>query len=298
MVIGGLGGYLFGKLSKWLINGIKLDFEGLYPVLVIALMFITFSSTDVIGGNGFLAVYVCAVYLGNHEIIHKKSVLKMFDGLAWLMQIILFLTLGLLVYPSHIVPVIEHGLLISIFLILVARPISVFISLSFFKINFRKKMFLSWVGLRGAVPIVFATYPLIAGIDKADLIFNIVFFVSLTSVLLQGTTLGKIADWLHVSLPQNLKRKEPIDELVAETMKTAMHEIKLDEENKCVGKKLVELNFPKSAIIAMIKRKDKFFTPNGSTILQSNDVLIIISNTEQSIDEVYSCLKINRNREE
>jgi cell volume regulation protein A len=122
--------------------------------------------------------------------------------------------------------------------------------------------------------------------------------VSLTSVLLQGTTLGKIADWLHVSLPQNLKRKEPIDELVAETMKTAMHEIKLDEENKCVGKKLVELNFPKSAIIAMIKRKDKFFTPNGSTILQSNDVLIIISNTEQSIDEVYSCLKINRNREE
>lgn len=163
MILGGIAGIAFGVLSKYIINKIKLDFEGLYPVLVIALMLITFSATDFVGGNGFLAIYICAVYLGNQDLIHKKTILKMFDGLAWLMEIILFLTLGLLVFPSQIVPYIGIGLLISIFLIAVARPIGVFISLMFFKMKLRRRFYISWVGLRGAVPIVFATYPLLAG---------------------------------------------------------------------------------------------------------------------------------------
>ena len=133
MSIGAVAGFLFGKLSKLVINKIKLDFEGLYPVLVIALMFITFSTTDALGGNGFLAIYICAVYLGNSNLIHKKTILRMFDGLAWLMQIVLFLTLGLLVFPTQIVPYMGIGLLISLFLIFVARPIGVFISLMFLK---------------------------------------------------------------------------------------------------------------------------------------------------------------------
>ena len=126
MILGSIAGFAFGKLSKLIINKIKLDFEGLYPVLVIALMFITFSATDFIGGNGFLAIYICAVYLGNQELIHKKTILKMYDGLAWLMQIVLFLTLGLLVFPSQIIPYFGVGILISLFLIIVARPLSVF----------------------------------------------------------------------------------------------------------------------------------------------------------------------------
>ena len=174
MVFGGIAGFIFGKLSKFIINKIKLDFEGLYPVLAIALMFITFSTTDFLGGNGFLAIYICAVYLGNQNLIHKKTILKMYDGLAWLMQIILFLTLGLLVFPTQIYPVIGIGLLISLFLIIVARPVAVFLSLVFFKMKLRRRSYISWVGLRGAVPIVFATYPLIAGIEKANMIFNIV----------------------------------------------------------------------------------------------------------------------------
>jgi len=182
MAVGGLTGFLMGKASKLIINRIKLDFEGLYPVLVITLMFFTFASADFLGGNGFLAVYLCAVYLGNHSLIHKKTILKMYDGLSWLMQIILFLTLGLLVFPSHIIPVMGIGLLISAFLILVARPFSVFLSMAFFRMNFSRRTFISWVGLRGAVPIVFATYPLLAGIDKADMIFNIVFFISVSRI--------------------------------------------------------------------------------------------------------------------
>lgn len=133
MIFGSIAGFAFGKISKFIINKIQLDFEGLYPVLVIAIMFITFSATDFVGGNGFLAIYICAVYLGNQDLIHKKTILKVYDGLAWLMQIVLFLTLGLLVFPTHVFPVVGIGILISIFLILIARPISVFISLIFSK---------------------------------------------------------------------------------------------------------------------------------------------------------------------
>jgi cell volume regulation protein A len=144
----------------------------------------------------------------------------MFDGLAWLMQIVLFLTLGLLVFPSHIVPVIGIGILVSLFLILVARPLGVFLSLIPFKMKLRRRLYISWVGLRGAVPIVFATYPLLAGIEKADMIFDIVFFISLTSVLIQGTTLTKIAKWLHVALPEKAKPKAPVDIFLSEHAKT------------------------------------------------------------------------------
>src|SRR5690606_2371730 len=184
MILGGIAGFAFGRLSKIIVNNIKLDFEGLYPVLVIALMFITFSATDFVGVSGFLAIYIWAVYLGNQELIHKKTILKMYDGLAWLMQIVLFLTLGLLVFPSQIIPYFGIGLLISLFLIFVARPVGVVLSLMFFKLTLRRRFYISCGGIRGAVPIVFANDPLLAGIEKTNMIFDIVFFISVTSVLI------------------------------------------------------------------------------------------------------------------
>lgn len=296
MILGGLAGYVFGKLSKFIINRIKLDFEGLYPVLVIALMFITFSATDFVGGNGFLAIYICAVYLGNQNLIHKKTILKMYDGLAWLMQIVLFLTLGLLVFPTHIFPVMGIGLLISLFLIIIARPVGVFISLIFFKMKLRRRFYISWVGLRGAVPIVFATYPLLAGIDKADMIFNIVFFVSVTSVILQGSTLSVVAKWLHVALPEKVKPLSLTERFIMELPKTAMKEIDISPNCFAVDKKIVELNFPKNALIAMIKRKEKYITPNGSTVIEANDKLIVLSENQQGIDAVFDCLDISQEK--
>ncbi|WP_158858430.1 potassium/proton antiporter [Lunatibacter salilacus] len=293
MILGGIVGYLFGRLSKIIINRIKLDFEGLYPVLVIGLMFLTFSATDFIGGNGFLAIYICAVYLGNQDLIHKKAILKMFDGLAWLMQIVLFLTLGLLVFPSHVFPVMGLGLMISLFLIFVARPIGVFISLIFFKMKIRRRFYVSWVGLRGAVPIVFATYPLLAGIEKADMIFNIVFFISLTSILIQGTTLSMVAKWLHVSLPEKAKPIKPTDAFLAEYPRTIMKEIKINPENPIIGTRIVDLNFPKTAIIAMIQQGDKFITPSGSTVIEENEILIVLSDNQQGLAKVYECLHVD-----
>lgn len=290
MLFGGALGFAFGKLSKIIINRIKLDFEGLYPVLAIALMFITFSATDFLGGNGFLAIYVCAVYLGNKYIIHKKTIMKMYDGLAWLMQIVLFLTLGLLVFPSQIVPYFGIGLLISVFLILVARPMAVFLSLSFFKIDIRSKLYLSWAGLRGAVPIVFATYPLLAGIDKANMIFNLVFFIAVTSVIIQGTTLNIFAKWLKVALPEEEKPLAEIDKLILDLPKSSLKEFKIEPEYYASNKRVVDLNFPQSAFIVMIERNGVYLRPGGSTVIEANDLLMVLADEAKDFDLVKECL--------
>lgn len=290
MLVGGFAGLGFGMLSKRIINRIHLDFEGLYPVLVIALMFVTFSATDFVGGNGFLAIYICAVYLGNQELIHKKTILKMYDGLAWLMQIVLFLTLGLLVFPTQVFPVMGIGLLISLFLIIVARPVSVFLSLMFFKMQTRRRFYISWVGLRGAVPIVFATYPLLAGIDKAPMIFNIVFFVSVTSVLIQGTTLGVVARWLHVALPERIKPISESEKLIIDLPKSTLQEIEILPHFQAVNKRIVDLNFPRSAFIVMIKRDDVYLRPGGSTVIQPNDTLMVLADREEDFIQVHERL--------
>lgn len=290
MILGGIAGFAFGRLSKFIINKIKLDFEGLYPVLVIALMFITFSATDFVGGNGFLAIYICAVYLGNQDLIHKKTILKMYDGLAWLMQIVLFLTLGLLVFPTQVVPYIGIGLLISLFLIFVARPVGVFLSLIFFKMKLRRRFYISWVGLRGAVPIVFATYPLLAGIEKANMIFNIVFFISVTSVLIQGTTLSIVAKWLNVALPEKVKPISEIDKLILDLPKSSLQEFEVLPDYYAVNKRIVDLNFPKSAFIVMIKRNSEFIRPGGSTIIEAKDNLMVLADSPEDFEKVNHCL--------
>ncbi len=290
LIIGGISGFLLGKLGKYIINSIRLDYEGLYIVLVIALMFFCYSATDFMGGNGFLAVYLSAVMLGNVELIHKKKFIKSFDSFAWLMQIVLFLTLGLLVFPSKIVPVIGIGIVISLFLIMFARPVGVFISLIFFRVQNRSRWFISWVGLRGAVPIVFATYPLISGVEKAQMIFNIVFFISITSVLIQGTTLPLVARWLHLSLPEKLKYRTQADLELSDSIKSLLTEIVIPTESPVIGKQIVELELPKTALISMIQREDKFITPNGSTTLSAGDKLYVLSEDDISLKKVFLCL--------
>ena len=198
MAVGCVLGYLLGRGIVWLINRIRLDYEGLYPVLTLTLMLLVYGGTASLHGNGFLAVYIAGLVVGNSDFVHKRSLMRFHDGMAWLMQIAMFLTLGLLVFPSQIVPVIGTGLVVALFLMLVARPVSVFVSLAFSKLRWREKAFVGWVGLRGAVPVILATFPLLAGLPKAPTIFNLVFFIVLFSVMLQGTTLGLAAKWLGV----------------------------------------------------------------------------------------------------
>ncbi|MCS7005292.1 MAG: potassium/proton antiporter [Cytophagales bacterium] len=289
MIIGGTAGFLFGYASKNIINKITLDFQGLYPVLVISLMFFTFSFTDLIGGNGFLAVYICALYLGNQEFIHKKTVIKFFDGFAWLMQIILFLTLGLLVVPSHVFPVMGIGLLLALLQMFVARPISVLLSLLPFQMNLKAKLYISWVGLRGAVPIVFATYPLMAGIEKAEFIFNIVFFITVVSVLGQGTSIIPVAKWLGV-----LKREESEETSHADDHKAAMKKFRIPSKNPIIGNRIVDLNFPQQATIALIRRENNYVIPHGNTVLEANDLLIVLAESEKVFKEVERTLHLSQ----
>lgn len=283
MLLGAACGYGGGKLMVFVVNRINLDVAGLYPVLVTSLMFFVFSSTDAIGGNGFLAVYLSAIILGNSNLIHKKSLIKFFDGIAWLMQIVMFLALGLLVFPSRMMPIIGEGLLISLFLMLVARPLAVFVMLLRSKdLNMRKKWFISWVGLRGAAPIVFATYPLIAGVHYADTIFNLVFFISVSSVLVQGTTLTQVARWLHVDVPEKVKRRFPLDLELREDSKSELVEFDIPEGSEAVGKRIVQLNLPKSSLIVLIHRQDKYLNPDGDTVIQAGDHLLVLADRKES----------------
>jgi len=292
MAIGGLLGISLGWLMGYTINKVALETEGLYPVLIMAMIFFTFAITDLAGGNGFLAVYLSALVLGNTNFLHKKSIIRFYDGQAWLMQIIMFLTLGLLVFPTHIAPIAGTGILIALALIFLARPIGVFVSLSFFKMRLREKLFISWVGLRGAVPIVFATYPLIAGVAKADLIFHLVFFISASSVLLQGYTLPIVAKWLKVTVPQKAKKITEYDMEVYDTVKSELVEVILPGNSQAVGRPIVKLKIPKSALIVLLVRDGKYIQPNGSTILEENDKLLLLANNKSALHEIYQALGV------
>lgn len=278
-IFGALAGILSGYISTTIINRIRLGYEGLYSVLVVTLMFFTFSATDYIGGNGFLAVYVAALYIGNQNLIHKNTIIKFFDGFEWLMQIILFLTLGLLCFPSQIIPFIGTGLLIAAFLMFIVRPISVYLCLFPFKVNKRYKLFISWVGLRGAVPIVFATYPMLAGVGKASIIFNIVFFISFTSLLIQGTSLAKMAKWLNVVV----SGEEGGDGIAEEPALSERMEVKLTVESELGGKKIMEIDFPSNTRILCINRNGKYIIPSGDTQLQALDELTILTPDKDAV---------------
>jgi cell volume regulation protein A len=273
-----------------IINWIKLEFEGLYSVLLITLVLFTFAFSNFIGGNAFLSVYVSACILGNRDFIHKKSLIKHFDGQAWMMQIIMFITLGLLVFPKQILPYLGLGILLSVLLIFVARPLSVFLSLAFFRQDFRKKVFVSWVGLRGAVPIVLAIYPLTAGVGKANIIFNLVFFISVTSVIIQGSTIPLVARWLKLSLPVNIRKKSVLDLELGWRTKTVYKVFDIGPGYNCIGKTVVDLGLPASIIIALVERNNKYFIAEGSTRLNSGDKLYVMADDAKSIEKLYICL--------
>lgn len=198
LMVGLIMGLLIGWLAAKLITRLNLDIEGLYRVFTIALVLFSYGLTTILGGSGFLAVYLTGLLLGNCPVQRVDRLSRFHDGLAWLMQIAMFLILGLLVFPSRLPAIMVDGLLITGIVVFIARPLSVFIALLFTKMSVREKLFVSWVGLRGAVPIVLATFPLLAGLPKATTLFDLVFFVVLASVLLQGTSVSYVAKWLKV----------------------------------------------------------------------------------------------------
>lgn len=278
MTIGALMGYFFGKTLVYIFNNMKLYFEGLYLVMSIGVVLFIYSLTQKIEGNGFLAVYIAGVVLGNHKFIFKKSLMVMHDGLSWLMQSAMFLTLGLLVYPSKIMNVALPGILIASFMIILARPISVFLSLAFSKLKVREKTLISWVGLRGSVPVVMATYPLVAGLDKTGLIFNLVFFIAITSLIFQGTSIPLVSKLLRVDNPAEPEKKNysstpgHLSEIVT---------VDVPHRSPALGKTIVDLDLPEQKILVVgIERNNEVIIPRGSTTLEAGDKVSVMANDE------------------
>lgn len=290
MILGAGVGILMGVAMHRIINWIKLYYEGLYSVLLITLVIFTYSFSNVIGGNAFLSVYISACILGNRDFIHKKSLTKHFDGQAWMMQIVMFIMLGLVVFPKQILPFFGLGILISALLIFVARPLSIFISLAFFKLDFRKKLFISWVGLRGAVPIILAIFPLTAGVEKSNIIFNLVFFISVTSVLIQGSTLPFVAKLLNLAVPVNIRKKSVLDLELGWKSKSVYNVVPVESGFNCIGKSIVELGLPASIIIAMVERNNKYFISDGSTRLNAGDKIYVMADDLKSMDKLYAIM--------
>ncbi len=274
---GGVIGYALGRFSVWLINRIGLSNSSLYPILLLSIVFITFTITDRLKGNGYLAVYIAGAVVGNSKLVFRKEITTFMGGLTWLFQIIMFLTLGLLVNPHEMLDVAGVALLIGIFMILVARPVSVFLCLLPFRnLTNRARLFISWVGLRGAVPIIFATYPVLAKIEGSQQLFNIVFFITLLSLLLQGMTISRIARWLHLDLPQEKEGNDFGVELPDE-IDTRLRDLTLTADMLASGNKLANMSIPKGHLVMLVKRGSEFIIPNGQMELHEGDKLLIIS---------------------
>ena len=265
--VGAIAGFLLGRLAVLIIN------------------------KTLCKGNGYLAVYIAGLVVGNAKIVHKKSMGTFFDGFAWLWQIVMFLTLGLLVNPHELLPVTGVGVMVGVFMILIARPISVFLCLIPYKnFSFKGKLYISWVGLRGAVPIIFATYPMIAGIEHAGMFFNIVFFITILSLLIQGTTVTQAAKWLD--MVDEPERKDEFGIELPEEIKSAMSEIDITPAVLSHGNKLMQLTLPDHTLAVMVKREGRYFIPKGNTELKENDKLLMISDNDEALLQAYDSLGV------
>jgi len=297
LIVGAALGFFLGKLAVYAINNSHIGNSSLYPILVFTFCIFIFSSAYFLKGNSYLAVYVGGLVIGNSKLVHKRTSLKFFDGLAWMSQLLMFLTLGLLVNPHELVPIIIPGLIISFIMIFISRPVSVFISLlPFRKIYFKDKLFLSWVGLRGAVPIIFAIIALAENVPYARLIFNIVFFCTLVSLVIQGTTLPSMAKWLKLTdKRKRFLKLENFDIELSEDIKSVTSEISISAQTLINGNRLMDLSLPDKTIVVLVKREGKYFVPTGITDLKENDILLVITDDYNALMETYANLGIKKN---
>lgn len=294
LVIGVAAGWTIGKVAVWVVNHIKIDNDELYPILVLTFCLFIFSATHLVHGNSFLAIYIAGLVMGNSKFIHKRSSLNFFDELAWMSQLMMFLMLGLLVNPHELIPLIVPGLIISMVMIFVARPVTVLITLlPFRKVTLRDKGYISWVGLRGAVPIILAITPLAADVPQARIMFNLVFLCTLMSLLIQGTSLASMAKWMNLlQKPKIVKKVKNFDVDFSDDLKSITTEIEVEPSVLYNGNKLMDLSLPENTLVVMIRRNNNYFIPKGNTALHVGDKLLIITNDHESLKETYRQLHV------
>jgi potassium/hydrogen antiporter len=277
MGVGLVAGWLLARGVVSLINRLHLEYDGLYPVLTVAFVLITYEGTAWLGGSGFVATYVAGLTVANAEFLHKRSLLRFHDAVAWLMQISMFVLMGLLVFPSHVIPVAGQAVLVATVLMLVARPVAVLVTLLPFRVPVRDIAFVSWVGLRGATPIILATFPLVAGIPDAETIFNVVFFVVLLSVLAQGTTIPAAARRLGVAAPLAASDRYTFDAIIAGDEGHGLRQLTIVQGAPAVGRAVVSLGLPAGVLLALLYRDGRIIVPQGGTTLEAGDRVLLLA---------------------
>ncbi len=290
IAVGFAAGFAIGRLGANTINRIRLESEGLYPVLSVTIALLSYSVAASLGGSGFLSVYVAGLIIGNRNLIHRNSVRVFNNGIAWLMQITMFLVLGLQVFPSQLPSVAVPGLLIAAFLMFIARPLSVFAALPTRRFSWRERLFISWAGLRGAVPVVLATFPFLSGMKEAGIIFNVVFFVALTSLLIQGTTLNPAARFLHVGSPLATRPSFPIQFNPTEFTDKELVELTVRAGAPADGRRIMDLGLPARTLVVLVGRSNQFVAPEGGTVLRHGDVASVLT-TREHLPAVRSILE-------
>lgn len=272
-------GLVLSKLAVIVLRNIEFEIEGLYPIFSVAVAILSYSICEFIGGNGYLSVFVAGIVIGNSNIPNKKVLENFFDGLSWIMQIMLFFMLGLLSFPSQIPSIAFQGITISLFLIFIGRPIAVFSILTWFKVPLKQQLFISWVGLRGAASLVFAIYAITKSPAIENDIFHIIFFVALFSVAIQGTLIPLVAKKL------DLICDEPIDNedtnIIKNEFENYMVEIKVDKNNNWMNKAIMDCEIPEDVLIVMIKRDGNIILPKGFAMIELNDILVISSRNNE-----------------
>ena len=285
ILLGGMVAVVLAKLSIYLLRHFKFEIEGFYPIFMTAIAVLAYSLSEHLGGNGYLCVYITGIIIGNAKIPHKKSIFQFLDGISWLMQIMLFFLLGLLAFPSKIPSVIGKGILISIFMILVARPVAIFSILYWFKVPIKQQIFIAWVGIRGAASIVFAIFAETYGVSMNNDIFHIIFFIALFYVVVQGTITPKLAKKLDLIDNEESVFKTFND--YKEDKSTSLVEFTIDEHNIIANKTIMDANIPEDILVVMIKRNGDVFVPNGSTEVLPGDILVLSGNKLKHFNEYH-----------
>lgn len=279
MSLGAVGGYLMGRAANLAVNRLRLEYEGLYPVLTLSLVLVTYGLIDWIGGSGFLGAYIAGIVLRRFDFIHKRSLIRFHDGVSWLMQITMFTVLGLQVFPSTLPRVAGPALGVSLCLMFVARPVAVFLSLVGSWLNWRERTLVAWVGLRGAAPIILATFPLVYGVPRASLFFDVVFFIVLTSTLVQGTTMGWLGRRLGIASPSTETALDPLD--VMATGGRELVNVTVAPGSAAAGQRLVDLKLPTGILVVLVERGGHSWVPTGGSEVRANDRLMVLSSQDQ-----------------
>lgn len=290
---GALIGVALGFGTIKLINLVRLNIESMYFIVGLALMMFTYSLSSFIGANGFLAVFIAGIIIGNSSFIRKMRFIRFFDSQSWLAQIILFLTLGLQVFPSKLPPIALKGLIISVALILVIRPLVVTALLTPFKVSIRQQMFVSFAGFRGAASIVFATYPFLDNLPISQDIFDIVFFISIISLLFQGTCLKPVAKKLGLIEEEESSFSMQNFNLYAEELSDIpLLGVYVPNSSPAVGKSIKELNLPEDFRIVAIRQKERYSTPKGKTVINAGDRMLLTSPSDEDLELICEALKL------